>query len=237
MGAWHERPFMALDIETTGLNWRTDRIVQVGYAIVQPDGEVECTWSTVVDPGIEIPDESTAIHGITTQRAREDGIATDAALSPVAAEIADGLATYQPDGMPVVMFNAGFDWPFIVSESARCRVPFPVGASILDPYVIDGMISRRRGSRKLVDQCRHYEVPFDGDAHDAAADALAAGRLMRRLVEVEPKLTEHTLASLYLRQAQGAEQRRASYVDWRRSQGDASFDSHAGWPIPAGVSA
>ncbi len=50
-----------------------------------------------------------------------------------------------------------------------------------------------------------------------------------------PKIGEHTLAEVYLRQIKGAEEQRVSFVDYRRRTSDPTFMKAAGWPIPTGI--
>lgn len=231
---WTHEPFLALDTETTGVDPFEDRIVQVAAVEVAPDGSTANEWSTIVDPGVEIPEGAAAIHGITTTRAVAVGMAPAEALGIVADRIFRH-GTYRP----VVMFNARFDWPILLSEAERHGVEFPVMAPVLDPYLIDRMCDRfRSGGRRLVQVCQHYDVPLDeADAHGAMADAVAAGRVMRQIIDRYPAIADHTLAGVFLRQVRGAEEDRQRFVDWKRRHGDPDFDSAAGWPIPAGVSA
>lgn len=231
---WVNEPFLALDCETTGINPFEDRIVQVAAVEVRPDGSVGDAYSTIVDPGIEIPGAAALIHGITTSRAMGEGVAPAVALGVVADRIFRHGA-YRA----VVMFNARFDWPILLSEAERHGVEFPVMAPVLDPYLIDRMVERfRPGKRKLVDVSRHYDVPLeDADAHGALADAVAAGRVMHQIIDRYPAVGEHTLAGVFLRQVRGAEEDRQRFVDWKRRNSDPAFDTPAGWPIPAGVSA
>ena len=96
--------------------------------------------------------------------------------------------------------------------------------------MLDKKYSRRKGSRKLVDQCGHYGV-LHGGAHEADADALATLRILRRQVQAYPDLAGMTLSKLHTQQ-----------VTWRRQQMDslrAYFDrsgkEHDGccgeWPL------
>lgn len=229
---WTERPFLCLDTETTGINPFEDRIVQVAAVEVLADGSTANEWSTIVDPGIEIPDAAALIHGISTSKAMADGIAPSEAIGIVADRIFRHGAY-----APVVMFNARFDWPILLSEAERHGVDFPVIAPVLDPYLIDRMVDRwRTGKRKLVDVSRVYEVTLEeADAHGALADAIAAGRVMRQILGRYPAIAEHTLAGVYVRQVIGAEEDRLRFVDWKRRNSDPAFDSPAGWPIPAGA--
>jgi hypothetical protein len=75
----------------------------------------------------------------------------------------------------------------------------------------------------------------DEDAHGGLADATASGLIMRRLCERYPKITDHSLATLWLRQVKGAERDRLSLVDYMRRNRDPDFDKAPGWPELASV--
>lgn len=228
---WTARPMLALDTETTGVDCWNDRIVQVAAVEIDLDGNATDPWSTIVNPGIDIPDEAAQVHGIPTSRAVAEGVDPAEALSVVADRIfAHGWRC------PVVMFNARFDWPLLIAEAERHGVEFPAFAPILDPYLIDRMVDKyRKGKRQLTLVADHYGVELGDDAHDATADAIAAGRVMRQLLARYPQIGDHSLADLFVRQIKGHEQWREGFVDFKRRSSDPSFDMAPGWPIPAGA--
>lgn len=229
---WTERPFLCLDTETTGVDCYEDRIVEVAAVTVNPDGTTDDPWVTIIDPSIDIPDEPAAIHGITTERAKAEGIPTADALTTLADRIYGAGV-----GTPLVMFNARFDWPLLLAEAERGGVDFPCFAPILDPYLIDRMCDRyRKGGRKLTIVAEHYGVELGDAAHGALADATAAGQVMRAIVTAFPKIGDHVLAGVMIRQVKGHEEDRLRFVDYMRREKDPSFDSAPGWPIPAGKS-
>jgi len=227
--SWVDDTWLAVDCETTGVDVWSDRIVEIACVEVRPDGTIGESYNTIVDPGVEISDEVAAIHGITTARARDEGIAPAVALTEVARRI------FAHGYRPVIGFNMRFDWPLMLSEAERHGVDFPFLAPVLDPYLIDRMVERyRKGKRKLTLVAQHYAVELDeADAHGALADAIAAARVMRAIVARHPKVGEHSLASAYLRQVRGHERQRVDFVDWKHKNGDLAFDEPPGWPIPA----
>lgn len=227
MTAWHERPFLSIDTETTGVDIHTDRIVEIATAMINPDGTVEHEWATVVDPKCEIPAEAADIHGITTERARAEGVQPEVALRRVARYMATNSRC------PVVVYNARFDLPLILNEAARHGVEILTMPLVLDPFVIDKALDKyRKGSRKLIDVARHYGVVLDeADAHGALADCIASGRLMHRILADDESLTECTLTRMFLWQSSHAEDQRASFVAYKRRT-DPEFSSPAGWPLP-----
>lgn len=232
-GHWADQPLLAIDTETTGVDPFSARIVEVATATIDPTGTVIDSWSTIVDPGVRIPDEAAAIHGINTDRARAEGIAPGKALTELAARIWEHVDTFQM-GAPLAMYNARFDWTLIMAEAARRGVDVPVFAPVVDPLLLDRMCDRyRKGGRKLQVVAGHYGVVLsDDDAHGALADAVAAGRVMRRIVERFPQLRDLNLNGIWLHQAHGHEQDRQRLVDWKRRNSDPEFDAPAGWPLP-----
>lgn len=230
--AWVNEPWLAIDVETTGVDPFSDRIVEVAAVLVDPDGRTEPTpFHTIVNPGVEIPAGAAAVHGITTDRAQDEGIPTIAALEQLAELI------FAHGYRPVVMYNAVFDWPILIAEAERHGVEFPAIAPVLDPFLVDRMVDKfRRGPRKLVNVAQHYAVELDeADAHGAVADAVAAARVMRAIVSRRPEVGERSLASVYLRQVRGHEAWRSNFVDYKRQQGDRDFYIPPGWPIPARI--
>lgn len=114
------------------------------------------------------------MHGVTTERARvEGGPATE-----VTAGVVRALRALLDRGIPVVAYNASFDFSLLAAECRRHGIP-PIDhpSPVIDPLVIDKAYDRyRRGKRTLEIVAEHYAVPLD-DAHDASADAVAAGRV------------------------------------------------------------
>lgn len=227
---WTIRPMLCIDTETSGVNTDEDRIVEVAAVVIDFDGQVMSQWSTIIDPGIEIPDIPAQIHGITTSRAVAEGVQPVEALTVVA----DLIHSANQEQQPIVIYNATFDLPLLINECHRHGVELFPFAAILDPLVIDKALDRyRKGSRKLVDVAKHYGVELAAeDAHGACADATASGRVMREIVKQYPQIGDMGLGWLWLRQARLHEQQRASFVDHMRTTKDPDFEKPAGWPIP-----
>jgi DNA polymerase-3 subunit epsilon len=164
---------VAFDIESTGVDVETARIVTAAIAVVG-GGEPTEEWTCLINPGCEIPDEAAAVHGITTEIARRDGTAAPAAIAAIARE----LDRREP-GCALVVFNAPFDLTILDRELRRHGHGDGTrfAQNVIDPYVVDKHLDRfRRGSRKLDAMCAHYQATLDG-AHDAAHDAVAAARI------------------------------------------------------------
>ncbi|WP_394278303.1 exonuclease domain-containing protein [Microbacterium sp.] len=166
------------DLETTGVDVATDRVVTAYVGVLDGTGAVVESSSWMADPGIEIPAGATAVHGITTERARAEG----RPAAEVVAEVVAALAGLFAQGIPVVAYNASYDFSLLKHEALRHGLPALDSPSpVIDPLVVDKRVDRyRRGKRTLEVVAAHYAVTLDG-AHDATADAVAAGRVAQAL--------------------------------------------------------
>ena len=217
------------DLETTGIDVETSRIVSACVAILDESGELVERWDWLADPGVEIPAGATAVHGITTERARAEG--RDAAQ--VVAEIAQALRTLFALGMPVVVYNAPYDLSLLDRECRRHRLePLTQVSPVIDPLVLDKAVDRyRRGKRTLEVTADLYGVLLD-DAHDAGSDAIAAGRVALALLRAYPEKLSLAVDELHDRQEVWYAEQAASFQDHiRTTKGDQSFVSDTAWPI------
>lgn len=227
MSGWHEGPLAGFDIESTGTDPETARIVTAAVVVRGGRREPETlTW--LVNPGIEIPAEASAIHGITTERAQAEGM--DPAKA--AEEISCKLAALVLDGLPLVIYNAPYDLTVLDREARRHGVT-PFGdvlcgctGTVIDPFVLDkDMDPYRKGKRTLTAACDYYRVTLEG-AHDSSYDALAAMRVAWKIAVTYPSLAAMTLVDLQER-AKAAQA--ASFQDYLRRQGKDEVIDGA-WP-------
>ncbi|MCG7525057.1 3'-5' exonuclease [Streptomyces sp. OfavH-34-F] len=194
--AWSNGPMTALDLETTGIDPESARIVSAALVSIQAPGEPSTrTW--LVDPGIDIPAEAAAVHGITTDHAVKNGRPPADAVAEIVTQIGQALAA----GQPLIVFRAPYALTVLAREAARHAAAFPTEvAPVIDPAVIDKQINRYRpGRRTLPALCEHYQVRHDGP-NQAVEDALAVARLTWRLLRVRPQLAALDLATLHARQ-------------------------------------
>ncbi len=153
-----DRPVVFFDTETTGVNPRADRIVEIACVKIFPDGRRE-EWVRRVNPGLPIPPASTAIH-----RIRDEDVRTLPTFREVARELADFL-----EGCDLAGYNiSGFDLPALRIEFLRAGIAFDVaGRRLLDAQRIFFV----REPRHLSAAARFYcQAEHDG-AHGALADA------------------------------------------------------------------
>jgi len=197
--SWHTEPLLGFDLETTGVNVETARIVTAAAVDYKQGDSLETLadrsrlW--LANPGIRIPDAATKVHGVTTEQARSLG----RPAAQVADEIADVLASALSTGIPVVAMNARYDFTVLDRELRRHNLrtlweriggeatPGPV----IDPFILDKQADKyRRGSRKLEALAVHYGVTLAA-AHTADADALAGVEVAVAIAEKYPELQVH----------------------------------------------
>lgn len=179
MTAWWETDFYSLDFESTGVNSRADRIVTATLLHVDPVARSREALEWLCDPGVEIPAAATAVHGVSTERARDEG----RPAAEVVAEIYEAVREVFKSGKALVVYNAPYDLTMLGCEVLRHRGDdsFEPSECVVDPLVIDKRIVPRvrgKGQRQLVNTCRRNGVVLsEQDAHTSLGDTLAAARL------------------------------------------------------------
>ncbi|MFJ5070201.1 3'-5' exonuclease [Kitasatospora sp. NPDC088556] len=243
MRPWHYRPLVGFDLETTGVDPLEDRIVTAAVLRVGPQRwtareDNVGRWQSldrfgwIADPGVEIPEGAAAVHGVTTERAREVG----RPAVRVVQEIGIVLAEHVAEGTPIVAMNAPFDFTMLDRELERHGYqPLAVqaGRSVLavDPLVLDRQVDRyRRGRRNLGALCDHYGVRLDG-AHESAADALAAVQVAYEIAERHPAIGEASLADLHAAQVVWAGEQADGLRQYLARLGRDATGVHGHWPL------
>ncbi|GAB4170993.1 MAG: hypothetical protein OHK0024_07110 [Thalassobaculales bacterium] len=175
-------PLVVVDCETTGMDPARDRVLSI--AIVRQQGArlyVAAGFDRLVDPGIAVPPESAAIHGLTEALLR--GQPDFAALWP---EIACRLA-----GAVFVGHHAAFDVAMIAAEARRAGHDWAPPA-VLDVGMLFGAVEEGAGYIGLDTLAGRLGVPVRG-RHTALGDALITGDIMARLL---PRLAARGITTL-----------------------------------------
>ena len=231
---WHGGPVLGFDTETTGVDVFSDRIVTAA-AVLRGKGELETTtW--LINPGVEIPAGAAAVHGITTEHAREHGRDPREALWEISQHLYRALA----NDIPVVGFNAAFDLTLLESELARHELPTLAAqlgrspAPVIDPLVLDRGLDRyRRGKRTLELLCAHYGVTT-GDLHDAGEDVRATLGVLDAIAGQYPEIARMELAELHAWQVGKHREWAEGFNAWRESRGMEGPGASPDWPLQAG---
>lgn len=225
---WANR-IAVFDTETTGLDLREARIVTACVVELDASGKIvgrNEEW--LANPGIEIPQVASDVHGVTTEYA----VAHGRPAAEVVAEILEALRGFFAAGIPVVAYNAPYDFTILKYEALRHGLepildPFPV----LDPLVIDKKVDQyRSGKRRLENAAQVYGVELS-DAHNATADAVAAGRVMQAIADKFSAVLGNDLEAIHRGQSEWADQQAESFATWRRKNGAPDFVAELGWPI------
>lgn len=230
--AWHRNLLVGFDLETTGTDPDTSRIVTAALLEVR-DGELLRARDWLVDPGVPIPDEAAAIHGITTERAAAGGRPAREAVD----ELARALTAHWAAGTPVVAFNAPFDLSLLTVELERHGLPSlterlagEIGP-VVDPLTVDRAVDRhRKGRRSLDAACAEYGVVLDS-AHDAAADALAAVRVAVAIAGRHPQVAAQDPWELHRSQIRWYADWAEDFQAWLRRGRDPQAVIEATWPL------
>lgn len=234
MTGWHQGRMAAWDLETTGPDPETARIVTAYVGVIDGTGgqaPAELHW--LADPGCDIPAEATAVHGITSEMARANGLPAAQVIGEVTAELARNMAA----GIPAVGFNLSYDFTVLDREARRHGVTplsdllFTGVTPVIDAYVLDKAVDAfRRGKRTLADVCQHYGVKLNG-AHDASADAVAAARVAWCIASRFPHIAEMPLDELHAAQIRWRAEQCASFQDYLRRSGKPGAVIDGSWPL------
>ncbi len=227
MEHWSDR-LVVFDTETTGLDTRHARIVTSYVGVIGAAGETLEAHSWLANPGVVIPDQAAAVHGITTEVAQRDG----RPAGEVVAEVRSAIQGYLDQGLPVVAYNAAYDFSILYHESIRHGIePLANPRPIIDPLVIDRKVDTyRKGKRTLQMAAAHYLVRLD-DSHTADADAIAAGRVAQAILRSHPAELEGDAEWLHDQQVIWAREWAENYQAFRRNQGDPGFVATGSWPV------
>lgn len=171
--------YVVFDIETTGLNPKYEKIIELGAARVR-DGEVTDTFSTFVNPGQSLPKRIVELTGIYD---------TDVINAPYIEDVLDAFIAFTADDI-LLGHNLIFDYSFVKKAAVNQKKTFDRNG--IDTLKIARRFLNDLESRRLGFLCDYYDIQLK--AHRALNDALATHELYRRLVkdyaDKEPELFE-----------------------------------------------
>ncbi len=172
-----QRPLIFFDLETTGVNVTRDRIVEISYIKVMPDG-TEISNTKRINPEIPIPASATAVHHITNEDVKDCPMFKD-----VAAELNEFF-----EGCDIAGFNSNkFDVPLLATEFSRVGISFDLANR---KFVDVQTIYHRMEQRTLSAAYRFYCNANLEDAHSAMADTRATYEVLKAQLDRYPATAE-----------------------------------------------
>ena len=184
---------------------------------------------------MEIPEAASAVHGVTTERARAEG----RPVTEVLAEVSDLLVSAMAAGTPVVIFNASYDLTLMESELARHGLPTirerlnREPGPIADPLVLDRAVDRyRRGKRRLGDLCEVYGIQLDEALHTADVDVAATLDVLEALATAHPQVAALGPEELVAFQARAHRRWAESFNEWLARKNPSRAPAQIAWPLP-----
>lgn len=216
---WQEvikRPLVFFDLESTGTDPEHDKIVEICLLRVTPQGDETC-WTEMINPGIPIPRETTAVHKITDQ---------DVAGKPFFREVAPKVDMMLENADLAGFHAMRFDIPLLLREMKEAGYFI----SMTDRLVVDALkIFHRKERRDLSAAYRFYCRKELSGAHNAEADTKATRDIFLAQLERYPDLPRH-IEGLH----QFCHEPDERFVDqqgrfiWRHGQAYFNFGKHRG---------
>lgn len=169
------KPLAFIDLETTGVNLGTDRIVEIAIVKILPDGS-KSVKRKLINPEMPIPKTSSDIHGITDEMVKD---------APTFRQVANELKQTL-DGCDIAGYNSNrFDIPLLMEEFIRVQVDFDMkGRKLVDVQKIFHQMEQRTLSAAYKFYCQKN---LDG-AHSAEVDAMATYEILEAQTERYPVL-------------------------------------------------
>ncbi len=176
-------PLVFFDLETTGTNIISDRIVEICYLKVFPNGNEEAK-TLRINPGMHIPEEASEVHGIYDE---------DVADCPTFKEVAKSIAN-DIEGCDLAGFNSNrFDVPLLAEEFLRAGVDVNFGKrKFIDVQVIYHKLEQRTLSAAYKFYCdKNLE-----DAHSALGDTRATYEVLKAQLDRYPDVLQNDVKAL-----------------------------------------
>lgn len=163
------REYVTLDLETTGLEPKRDRIIEIG-AVKVSNGVVIGEYTTLIDPQLEIPERISKLTGISNDMVQG---------KPLIQKVLGEFLEFCGD-LPLLGHNILFDYSFVKHQAVNCGLEFEKEA--VDTLKIARAVLPDLPSRSLQNLRQHFEIP-QGDAHRALEDARTTYHLYERLFQ------------------------------------------------------
>lgn len=158
--------YISLDLETTGLSPKHDKIIEIG-AVKVISGEIVDTLSTFVNPGRELDERVRELTGISPE---------DLALAPSIEKVIGQVVLFS-EGLPLIGHRILFDYSFVKQAAVNSGLTFE--RTGVDTLKISRACFPELESKRLKDMCDYYNIHLD--AHRALNDAIATHELLVKL--------------------------------------------------------
>ena len=163
--------YTVLDLETTGLDYGRDQIIEIGALRVR-NGAVESTFCRLVRQERPLPAEVTALTGITDEMLTENGQALDAALSALAEFVGSDR---------LLCWNASFDQTFLQLGCSRCGIPI-IRNKAEDVLTLARKTAKDLANYRLATVAQHFGIDCSG-VHRALTDCYLTHAVFTKLNE------------------------------------------------------
>jgi DNA polymerase-3 subunit epsilon len=164
-------PLIFFDLETTGISISSDRIVELSYLKIFPNGNEE-TKTIRINPQVPIPEKSTQIHGIKDEDVKD---------APVFAEVAKTLAKVM-EGCDLAGYNSNkFDIPLLAEEFLRAGIDIDIKKR---KFVDVQVIFHKKEQRTLSAAYKFYCEKVLDEAHSAEADTRATYEILKAQLDM-----------------------------------------------------
>jgi DNA polymerase-3 subunit epsilon len=171
------KPIAIIDLETTGINVGTDKIIEIAIVKFLPGSDQPLKKRKLINPGRPIPEAASAVHGITDEMVKD---------APTFEKVADELRQFL-DNCDLAGYNSNrFDIPMLMEEFMRIRLDFfkTDGRKLLDVQKIFHMMEQRTLSAAYKFYC---DKNLD-NAHSAEADVDATWEVLLAQIERYPQM-------------------------------------------------
>ncbi|OTO76405.1 MULTISPECIES: helicase C-terminal domain-containing protein [unclassified Enterococcus] len=160
-----KKNYAVVDIETTGTDPKTDRIIQFGCVLIE-NGKIVTHFSTDINPDQNIPAQIQTLTGITNQRTRK---------APYFEDVAQTITNLLEDTI-FVAHNIHFDYPFLSNELERCGMP-PLTIPGIDTVELAQVFMPTSLSFRLKDLAEELHLVHE-NPHQADSDADVTAQLL-----------------------------------------------------------
>lgn len=164
------KTFVVFDIETTGLDYRKDEIIEIG-AVKVVNGEIKESFATLIKPTQEISQEITGINGITNEMVAD---------APIFGNVIADFYKFSKDAI-LVAHNAEFDTTFIKEHGKKYRFKFD--NEIVDTLLLSRTYLKQLRHHKLKNLCEYFDVSLI-NAHRALNDTVATAKCFIKMADL-----------------------------------------------------